>query len=160
MRHDSFIQDMTHSYEIYTIHDIIYLYETWLIHMRHDSFIRDMTHSYEIWYTRYMTSFTLTICPDVEMDGSCQIWMGHITYEWGMTHVNESCHMGLSRVTWEWVMPHVNESCHMWMNVNESCHMWMSDITHRNESCHIEPQRSIPRWDGGVISHANGSWHI
>jgi len=35
MRHDSFIWDMTHSYE------------TRLIHMRHDSFIWDTTHSYE-----------------------------------------------------------------------------------------------------------------
>ena len=71
MRRDSFIWDMTHSYETWFIHmrhdsfiwDVTHSYETWLIHMRRDSFIWDVTHSYETWLASdlnaYLTAITI-----------------------------------------------------------------------------------------------------
>jgi len=131
---------------------------TWLIHMRHDSFIWDMIHSNEI-YTRLDIMY-LNYLPRrwngwvvSDMNGSCHIWMSHVTYEWVMSDMNGSCHVRMRHDTCEWVMPHGIES---WHTCNESCHIWMGHVTyewvisHTQESCHIWVVHVIYEW---VVSH-------
>ena len=104
--------------------------------------------------------------------------MGHVTYDWVMSHMNASCHIWWSHVTYEWVMSpmsHVaydrvmlrmNETCHVWMSrvtLNQSCHIWMGHVTydwvmsHRIESCHIWLSHVTYEW---VIQPMIESCHI
>jgi len=63
------------------------------------------------------------------VNGSCRIWMSHVTYEWLRSHVNGPCHMWKSHVTYQWVMSHMNEPCNMSMS------QWV--ISHMDEPCHM-----------------------
>ena len=82
--------------------------------------------------------------------------ISHITYEWGMSHMNASCRIRMRR---EWVLirmshgAHMNEWSHVWIchvthecvrsHMNASCHVWISHVTyawamsHIHESCHM-----------------------
>ena len=72
------------------------------------------------------------------MNGSCHIWMSHVTYEWVMSYMNESCHICMSHTTYEWVMSIMNESCHIWMS--HTTYEWV--MSHMNESCHISTENT------------------
>jgi len=94
------------------------------------------------------------------MNEACQIRMSHVTYKWGMSHINESCHIWMRHVTWmnrvthEWVVSRMDES--FWFvfpfvmsHIKEACHIQMSHVSfmrvsesdmpmsHTNESCLI-----------------------
>ena len=97
------------------------------------------------------------------------LWISHVTYEWGVSHMNESCHAWLGYVTYHlskglvvsigWVswidVKSIHESLASVDRVNglrqmslakpirESCHVWMSHVT-----CEL------------VVSHMNESCHI
>jgi len=76
------------------------------------------------------------------MNESCHIWMGHVTYEWVMSHMKESCHLWMSHVTYEWGTSHMNKArfmqlsavCYKWMDI-EDADTWCHG-TLMNESCH------------------------
>ena len=62
--------------------------------------------------------------------------MSHVSYERGISHLNESC-----AYAYEWVMSRTND---LWMrHLNESCLIWTSHVSservtsHLNESCLI-----------------------
>jgi len=58
------------------------------------------------------------------VDESCH------TYAGAKSHVNGSCHMWMSHVTCEWVMSHVDESCHKYWEtaMQESLHIHVCDV--------------------------------
>ena len=60
--------------------------------------------------------------------------MRHVTHEWAMSHVNGSCQLWMSHVTCKWVNSTMNKPCHTceWV----MSHIWISHVTHMNESCH------------------------
>ena len=80
------------------------------------------------------------------MNGSCHIWMSHVT------HINESCH------TYEWVMSHINKSCHTYEWVMS--HIWKSHVTHINESCHTYEWVMSHIHKPWVMSHMDESCHM
>jgi len=91
------------------------------------------------------------------MNESCHVRMRHVTYEWGMSHMNEACHVWISH-------SHVNEACHIYewgmSHMNESCNIWISHVTygwivsHMNESCHRWMSHATDEW---IVSHINQS---
>jgi len=184
MSHDSFVWDVTHSYETWLIHTrtkmrlsnrllrFVYRsgtcvsYVTCLIHMRHDSFVWDMPHSYETWLIHMRhDSFTRERrcnCPTVDC-----ILCSETNDLWVMSHMDESC------LTDEWVMvtSHMDESCLIWMShvsyewvmsyMNESCLIWLCHVSyewvmsHMNQSCLI--------WMSHVLiwmSHVSYNWFM
>jgi len=126
MSHDSYIWDMTHTYDIPTDHilppsfscekkrrDTTHTYETWLIHVRDDSYIWVMTHPYNIptdhilsprvFYRKKKKTYDSFIW---DMTHSCATWlihMSHDSYKWDMTHTYDipTDHILLPRVCCE-----------------------------------------------------------
>jgi len=115
--HDSFIRDVTDANVTWLIHvwhdgfirEVTHSYVIWLsyrLHDWHDVFIRDGTHSYgtcRIHMQRYQCIHTtLMYVLGSHIHESFCIWMshvkyksatqiGHVTFEWGMSHINETC---------------------------------------------------------------------
>ena len=90
-------------------------------------------------------------------DESCHIWMSHVTYERGMSHINGSCHAWMSYFPHEWVTSHSNgprytyESVTSHMNMGShiqvTSHMWMSHITNLTELYHTWNHRYAPLFE-------------
>jgi len=98
------------------------------------------------------------------------VWLRHVTYEWGMSHMHKSCHTWMHHATLEWDMSNTNESCHIRMShieyqsvvshmnehlrftVNEACHIWISHVIHEcvvphwNEACPIRMSHVTMIW--------------
>jgi len=84
---------------------------------------------------------------------SCPIWMSHVPYERGMSHMNEACPIWIRHVPYEWGMSHMNEAGPIWMrhvpyqwglsHINEACPIWMRHVpyewgmSHMNQTCTI-----------------------
>ena len=76
------------------------------------------------------------------MNDLCHIWMSHVIYEWGMSHINESCHIWMSHVIYASVMSHMNEACHIW--TSEVIYEW--GMSHMNEWGHIWMRHGTYKW--------------
>jgi len=106
------------------------------------------------------------------LNEACHIWMRHVTYEWGMSHMNEACHIWKRHVT---CFHMLNEACHTMRThiiaeewcVGESrssnkmvCLLIMSRM---NESCHtwkshgIWMSRVTYKW---ILPYMNESCHV
>jgi len=111
-----------------------------------------MWHMSHIWMSHVM-SF---------MNESWNICVRHVTYAWGMSHMNELCqyewvisnmnksyHKWMSDVTYEWVMSHMNESCNICTShitcarVTSSIlidhDMWMTHVSETTSICYMIP---------------------
>ena len=88
--------------------------------------------------------------------------MGHVTYEWVMSHMNTSCHIWMCHVIHEWVISDMNVSCHIqsWPTnscvvtyecatsyMNEWYQIWMCHVTYSRVTYECEYE-----W---VMSHMN-----
>jgi len=87
-----------------------------------------------VWWERVAQGFVTCCCWGVRWEyenASRHMCMGHVTYEWGTSHMTESYHVWLSNVTREWVMSLRNKSCLWWLShvlkgevgslMNEAC---------------------------------------
>jgi len=113
----------------------------------------------------------------------CHICMGHVTYEWIKSHMNESYHADVSawcsvshvwitHVTHELVMSHTYmHECHEWCSdclcmvlreclctchtwISYSCHTWISSVTHIYAWVSLHDAPLHPD------THMNASFHI
>jgi len=105
MSHVTYVNESCHKYE-------------WVM-----SHINESCHTHEWFMSHQNESCHRYECVMSHTNESCHMWMGHVTYEWVMPHIegvishmNESCHMWMSNVTYEWVTSHMNKSCHVWMS--------------------------------------------
>jgi len=145
---------------------VAFLREGWVINEC------DMNHSW-VWHWEYCW---VNFC----MRG--RIRMGHVTYEWVMSRVNEACHIWMrhftgeygnsctwdriwmSHVTYEWVMSRTNESCHIWMRyVAYEC------VKSRVQLQYVRGDRDMQHWSvwhdpfisvTWVLSRMNEACHI
>jgi len=78
-------------------------------------------------------------------------WMSHVTYECGMSRINESCNI--------WISVHVNYLCHPYEYVMS--HTWISHVTHANESWHTYEWVMAHIWVSHVswVTSHSESWH-
>jgi len=85
------------------------------------------------------------------MNGSFQIWMCHVTYEWVMLHI------WMSHVSCERVGTQANASYQMWMiQFTYSCHIWTRRVIHMNAFCHAYEYVMSHIWTCRV-KHINAS---
>ena len=147
---------------------------------------RGMSHQW-VWYESFM-SVTLRILLSQLLyarshtNGSCHIWMSHVTCEWGMSHMNAAFHGWVRQLLY--VRSHMNESCHVWMgyvtykwvmsHMNEVCCIWMRQVTRATPVCSWRPWHaalisvtwSIHQCDMSLVtyewgmSHMNAAGHI
>jgi len=100
--------------------------------------------------------------------------MSHVTYEWGIAHMNESRHICMSHVTYEWVMSHMNwlkgklkqyklafPSFYRHPNQASVIYEWVVSRTYKWASCHMNSkshvQISYVTYES-VMSHVWLSW--
>jgi len=98
------------------------------------------------------------------------MWMNYVTYECGMSHMNEACHKQLLTRSWPTDMPRarVASTCYHhatceWVmsRMNESCHTWMSHVTYECWQAN-DPQTRLELEQHQlqiVTSHTNESCH-
>jgi len=90
---------------------------------------------------------------------SCHITMGHVPYEWVMSHNHESCPVEGRRKNSPGVRSHVTHmhaSCHTYECV--MAHKQIGRATRTNESCHTYKWVMSHLWESHV-AHENGSYH-
>jgi len=86
------------------------------------------------------------------LNEACHTWMRHVTHEWGMTNMNGARHTWMRHVTYEWGMPHMNEARHTWMG--HVTHEW--GMTHMNEARYTWMRHVTHGWG---MPHLNEAWH-
>ena len=117
------------------------------------------------------------------MNKSCQIWMSHVTCEWGVSHVSESCliHRQTKPSATNKPYGEIQKFCDTWINhvkyawgmtnASKSCHTWESHVTCKrvvfhtqadklsaaNEPCQIWMNHDTRQ---RVMSHVNESCHM
>jgi len=115
------------------------------------------------------------------MEESHLIWTSHVTYEWGLSHINEEYPTSMRHV--EGVIFHMEESCHIWIGhaiyefnfctydtvltlTDDAAIVWVmshTNVIHERIMSHIK--ESCPIWRShvpyeGVVTHMNRSFHI
>ena len=80
------------------------------------------------------------------------LWMSHVTYVWGMSHMNESFHMWIGHITYESDM--LRMDAHEWVEATSSkprSTLWMSRVKY--PVVMSDMKESIHTWMSNVKAH-------
>jgi len=113
------------------------IFHVWMCPITYWWVVANMNESCHMWITsEYVLScvshviyewprISLVMCVNVSwhigmscIDGSCNIFIRHITCSWGISRVNKSCYMWIRHVTYEWGMSHVIEAYGIMMMIS------------------------------------------